>query len=67
MYCVVVCVCLCRYNGVLTFQRLVNDFILVQTGAVDQGYQVAQAGVQFVPFPTRAYVESGFYGTLGGT
>lgn len=55
----------CSYNGVLTFQRLVNDFILESTGAGRAGYQVAQGGVQFVSFPTRAYVESGFYGELG--
>ena len=54
------------YNGVLTFQRLVNDFILDQE-AGNTDYRVAEAGVQFVPFPTRRYVQSGFYGTLAGT
>ena len=52
------------YNGVLTFQRLVNDFILESSGASIAGYQVAEGGVQFVPFPTRQYVQSGFYGQL---
>jgi len=49
----------------LTFQRLVNDFILESTGAGRAGYRVAEAGVSYVSFPTREYVESGFYGALG--
>jgi hypothetical protein len=49
------------YNGVITFQRLVHDFILVQTNTTDAGYRVAEAGVQFVPFPSREYVTNGFY------
>ena len=53
------------YNGVLTFGRLVNDFILDETGAKAAGYGVSEAGVQFVPFPTPAYEESGFYGEIG--
>jgi hypothetical protein len=52
------------YNGVLTFQRLVGDFILNRTEAAERGYFVSEAGVQFTPFPTRPYEESGFYDAL---
>lgn len=54
------------YNGALTIQRLVHDFILKDTGASDNGYFVADHGVQFVSFPTDAYTESGFYETISG-
>lgn len=54
------------YNGVLTFQRLVGDFILDQTGAADLGYRMSRSGVQYVPFPTREYEEEGFYGAIAG-
>lgn len=54
------------YNGVLTFQRLVNDFILESSGAAVAGYTVAEAGVQFVSFPSRPYVSSGFFSTISG-
>ena len=54
------------YNGVLTFQRLVGDFILSRTGAVAMGYGVAENGVQFVQFPTDPFTESGFYATIQG-
>lgn len=54
------------YNGVLTFQRLVGDFILNRTGAAEKGYSVAEAGVQFVQFPTRPYEDSGFYASIEG-
>lgn len=49
------------YNGVLTFQRLVGDYILERTGAQDVGYFVAEAGMRFVQFPTPVYEEEGFY------
>jgi hypothetical protein len=55
------------YNGVLTFQRLVGDYILNRTGAADAGYFVAEAGVTYVQFPTKAYTEQGFYGAIAGT
>lgn len=55
------------YNGVLTFQRLVHDFILKQTGAADAGYRVAEAGVQFTNFPTKEYTVNGFYASIEGT
>lgn len=54
------------YNGVLTFQRLVHDFIFVQSGAASAGTRVAEAGVQFAPFPTKEYESSGFYETIQG-
>lgn len=54
------------YNGVLTFQRLVHDFVIRQSGAADAGTVVAEAGVQFVPFPTKAYVTSGFFESIEG-
>lgn len=54
------------YNGVLTFQRLIGDFIFDDTKAKENGYFVAESGVSFVPFPTFAYEDSGFYGNLGG-
>jgi hypothetical protein len=54
------------YNGVLSFQRLVGDFILEDTGAKERGYYVAEAGVQFVQFPTEAYEGSGFFEDIGG-
>lgn len=52
------------YNGALTIQRLVHDFILQDTGAADNGYFVADHGVQFVSFPTKAYTENGFYASI---
>jgi hypothetical protein len=54
------------YNGVLTFQRLIGDFILEDTGAKAAGYYVAESGVQFVQFPTQAYEENGFFADIGG-
>lgn len=54
------------YNGVLTFQRLVGDFILDQTGAAERGYKMSRSGVQYVPFPTQEYEEEGFYGAIAG-
>lgn len=47
------------YNGLLTIQRLVHDFIIADSGAADAGYSVSEGGVSFVPFPSKAYVESG--------
>jgi hypothetical protein len=56
------------YNGILTFQRLVHDFILDQTGVrTINGNFVNEASVQYVPFPTRAYTKEGFYSLLSGT
>ena len=54
------------YNGVLTFQRLVGDYILARTGAADRGFAVDDAGVHFMHFPTKAYTDSGFYTSIKG-
>jgi len=50
------------YNGVLTMQRLVHDFILNQTTDTF----VDNAGVRFVQFPTESYEQTGFYRTIQG-
>jgi len=55
------------YNGILTFQRLVDDFILHDSGAANRGYSVAQSGVRFVQFPTPSYRQNGFYSSISGT
>lgn len=52
------------YNGILTMQRLVGDFIHHSTGAADLGYRVSEGGVQYVSMPTKAYEETGFYGAI---
>ena len=52
------------YNGALTIQRLVHDFIISESGARDNGYYVAENGVQFVAFPYKSYVENGFYAQI---
>lgn len=52
------------YNGALTIQRLVHDFIIEESGARDNGYFVAENGVQFVSFPFKSYVASGFYAQI---
>jgi hypothetical protein len=53
------------YNGVLTFQRLLGDYILNRTGAAEK-YKVDDGGVQFVQFPTKPYEDSGFYASIKG-
>ncbi|KAG7367343.1 ABC-2 family transporter domain containing protein [Nitzschia inconspicua] len=52
------------YNGALTIQRLVHDFIISESGARGNGYYVAENGVQFVAFPFKSYVENGFYAQI---
>jgi ATP-binding cassette, subfamily A (ABC1), member 3 len=52
------------YNGILTFERLVNDFIMDQTGASNVS-AINEGAVQFVSFPTPEYKDSGFYGIIG--
>jgi hypothetical protein len=52
------------YNGVITIQRVVGDFILHKTGAAAAGYGVSENGVQFTHFPTQAYEEKGFYSEI---
>jgi ATP-binding cassette, subfamily A (ABC1), member 3 len=51
------------YNGILTFQRLLHDFILDQTGASNTS-SLREGAIQFVSFPTPSYRDSGFYATL---
>jgi hypothetical protein len=53
------------YNGVLTVQRLLGDYVLNRTGASANGYSVAEDGVQYVHFPTPPYEKNGFYASLG--
>lgn len=53
------------YNGVLAAQRLVQDFVLADTGATAAGYGVSEAGVQFVQFPQPPYRLEGFFDTNG--
>ena len=49
-------------NGAVTLQRLVNDWILEDTGAtLATNATVAQNGAVFLPFPTKEYTQSGFY------
>lgn len=54
------------YNGALVLQRLVNDFIMVESGARDNGFYVADHGVRFAPFPSREYTISGFFASIAG-
>ena len=54
------------YNGALTVQRLVGDFIMEVTGSKDRGYFVSEHGVSFAYFPTRQYVQNGFYAQIAG-
>ncbi len=39
------------YNGALVVQRLVNDFVLENSGAKAKGSYVAEHGVAYVSFP----------------
>lgn len=49
------------YNGFLTTQRLVHDFVMHKTNSTEF---VSEHGVGYVPFPTQRYTEEGFYGIL---
>jgi len=53
------------YNGAIVIQRLVNDWIIDTSGAKSTGTYVAENGVSFVPFPSKEYVEDGFYAEIG--
>jgi hypothetical protein len=56
------------YNGMITMHNLVGDFILYDSGASESLlYKVARAAIRFVPFPTRAYEEGGFFSDINGT
>ena len=59
------CTGMYMYNGVLTAQRLVHDFVHYDAGNVS-GYNVAEAGVQFVQFPQENYTPTGYF-TNNGT
>jgi len=52
--------CTGRYmlNGAITIQRLIDDWILDDSGVE---VTVAANGVSFLPFPTKEYIRSGFY------
>ena len=52
------------YNGALTIQRLVDDWIIADSGAKDSGYFVAENGVSFTDFPSKEYVKDGFYAQI---
>ena len=47
------------YNGLLTVQRLIHDFIIDDSGAASNGYSVSESGVQFVSFPSKSYTVNG--------
>ncbi|KAL7554951.1 hypothetical protein ACHAWF_018531 [Thalassiosira exigua] len=49
-------------NGAVTVQRLVDDWILSDSGV---NATVAQSGAVFLPYPTKEYTKSGFYETIG--
>ncbi len=51
------------YNGIITIQKLVGDFILQDSGVETQ---VADHGIRFVPFPTKQYEEGGFFDAIAG-
>ena len=53
-------------NGLLVLQRFLHDWILVDSGAHDQGYFVAEHGVKFTALPSKAYTAEGFYTVLNG-
>lgn len=52
------------YNGAVTVQRTIQDWILVDSGSVDEGMFVSEHGVQFVSFPTRGFTVNGFYASI---
>ena len=54
------------YNGAITVQRTLQDWILVDSGSKAEGMFVAEHGVQFVMFPTQEYTINGFYAVIAG-
>ena len=52
------------YNGVLSMQRLVGDWIHNVTFSKSKGYYIAEHGLSFVNFPTKEYRVDGFYKTI---
>jgi ABC-type multidrug transport system ATPase subunit len=69
------CSQLYNFNGVLTIQRLVQDYILydvqqkqsltllLNNNTTNFTY-ISEAGVQFIPFPTRRFKKDGVFTTL---
>jgi hypothetical protein len=55
------------YNGALTIQRLVGDWVMDATGAKSLGYFVAEHGVSYASFAEPEYEENGFYASISGT
>ena len=55
------------YNGAITIQRLVHDFIMVDSGARDNGYFVVEHGVKYAPLPSPEYIQNGFYAQIAST
>ena len=54
-------------NGLLVMQRFLHDWILVDSGAHEKGYFVAEHGAKFTALPAKAYLAEGFYTVLNGT
>lgn len=53
------------YNGVLTFQRLLGDFILsLNVTGAEELYPVSRSGARFVPFPSPEYEDEGFFADI---
>ena len=52
------------YNGAITMQRLIGDFIHNITFSKARGFYIAEHGVSFINFPTKAYSVDGFYKTV---
>ena len=50
------------FSTAVTIQRLLDDWILSDSGVVAT---VAQNSAVFLPFPTKEYTESGFYESIG--
>jgi len=49
------------YNGAISIQRLVDDWIIFHSGA---DIRIAENGVSFVDFPSKEYTRDGFYATI---
>jgi hypothetical protein len=54
------------YNGAISTQRLIHDFLFETTGSKDAGYYVSEHGVQFARFPSTEHVSEGFYAAISG-
>lgn len=52
------------YNGIVTMQKLVGDFILSDSGT---NTQVADHGIRFVSMPTKEYEDGGFFEDIAST